>query len=114
MFWKNRKKRSARPKQVEQVCGNCKLYDPQRGVCRIVVLHEGSRVNVPVDPADKCFFDQTYFDPVSQEETSLLDQVKEVKFWVEDEKGKKTGGDGTVKVEYPEGFFGDKTLGDIV
>jgi hypothetical protein len=30
-----------------------------------------------------------------------------VKFWVEDKEGKKTSGEGTVKIEYPEGFFGN-------
>lgn len=101
-------------KKIKEVCGNCKLFDPSGGVCRIVVLHEGSRVNVPVDPTEKCFFDQTYFDPVEKENVSLLDWVKQARFWVEDEKGQKTDKNGTVKIEYPEGFFGDTTINDIV
>jgi hypothetical protein len=33
-------------------------------------------------------------------------EVKQVRWWVEDEKGKPTEGDGVVKIEYPEDFFG--------
>ena len=101
-------------KNIEQVCGNCKLYDPSKGVCRIVVLNEGQKDNIPVEPQDRCFFDDIYFDPVSHEKANLLDQVKQVRFWVEGKDGKKTDGNGTVKVEYPDGFFGDLKVTDII
>lgn len=91
-------------KEVEHICGNCRIYDPERGVCRVVVLLEGKRVNVPVDPQDACIM----------EDSGLIDDIKEVRFWVEDEKGEKTDGNGTVKIQYPEGFFGDTTIRDIL
>jgi hypothetical protein len=34
--------------------------------------------------------------------------VQQVRWWVEDENGKPTDGNGTVKVEYPIGFFGEE------
>jgi hypothetical protein len=34
--------------------------------------------------------------------------VKQVRWWTEDEKGQKTDGNGVVKIEYPEGFFGSE------
>lgn len=103
-------------KKVKEICGNCKLFDPKpggRSVCRVVVLHEGNPIRVPVDYEDTCFFDQKFFDP-KEGEISLLDDVKQARFWVEDEKGQKTDKNGTVKIEYPEGFFGDTKIGDII
>ena len=44
---------------------------------------------------------------------TIADEIKEVKFWVENEKGEKIDGNGIVKIEYPKGFFApiiDKVL----
>lgn len=100
-------------KKIEPKCKNCRLYDSARSICRVVVLHEGERINLPVDAEDQCFFEQTYFDPVTRQ-FETFNEVQEVKFWVEDKNGKKTDKDGTVKIEYPEGFFGNLTLRDII
>jgi hypothetical protein len=100
-----------RKKYIEPICGNCKLYSPKKGVCSVVVLMEGQRLNVPVDPGDHCFFEQKYFDPQTNC-VEDLNEIKEVKFWVEDEKGRKTNKNGTVKIEYPEGFFGVESQDD--
>ena len=88
-------------KAVERVCGNCKLYNAQRGVCAIVILFNGERQHIPVDHDDPCFYDGMDTDQ------GFIEDIKEVKFWVENEKGDKTDGEGTVKMEYPEGFFGE-------
>lgn len=90
-------------KPILHTCGNCKLYDPQSETCRIVVLHEGARANLPVNAIDSCFYES--INGWSGE--SFIEDVKEVKFWVENSEGKKTDGDGTVKMEYPEGFLGE-------
>lgn len=90
-------------KLILHICDNCKLYDPQSETCQIVVLHEGSRANLPVNAIDSCFYES--IDGWSGE--SFIEDVKEVKFWVENSEGKKTNGDGTVKMEYPEGFLGE-------
>lgn len=94
-------------KQIERICKNCKIFDPKTGVCKIVVLYEGKRINVPMDENDSCMYETGYFDPFSNNIEDFSEDIKEVKFWVEDEKGNKTDKDGTVKIEYPEGFFGD-------
>lgn len=103
----------SKKKKVEPLCKNCRLYDAHRGECRVVILLGGRRVNLPVDPNDRCFFEQTYTDPkTGQKET--FNEVKQVRFWVEDEKGQPTDGNGKVKIEYPDGFFSERTIGNIL
>lgn len=93
-------------KKIKQICGNCKLYNPQKGHCSIIILHKGQKLNLPVLAEDKCFYqEEGYFDPASETAENLVDDIKEVKLWVEDENGQKTDKNGTVKIEYPEGFF---------
>jgi hypothetical protein len=101
----------AKKKKIEEICKNCRLYDPGKKHCSVVVLWEGERVHIPVDPQDKCFFTDK-FDSNSGE--NFQDDIKQVRFWTEDEKGQPTNGNGTVKVEYPEGFFGKTSLRDIL
>jgi len=89
---------------VERICGTCKLFNPAKGECSVVILHEGEKLNIPVDAEDPCFFEQKVINP----ETGLeedFNEIQEVKMWVENPQGKK-GKKGTVKIEYPEGFFG--------
>jgi hypothetical protein len=94
-------------KPIKKICKNCKLFDPKSSSCSIVVLHEGQRLRLPVSAEDSCFFEGEYFDPTLKATQSFAEEIKEVKFWVENEKGDKIDGDGIVKMEYPEGFFGD-------
>jgi hypothetical protein len=122
---RNRKVKGKIKKAVENVkpeaiCGNCLLYDPKRGECRVVVLHEGEKYNIPVVPQDSCFFEDkfTAVEKVYDDEKLVgtrvesfvpAEEIKQARFWVEDpETGKPTSGDGIVKMEYPEGFFGDE------
>jgi hypothetical protein len=101
-----------RKQEVERICGNCRLFNPQTLECSVVILHEGERHRIPVDPTDSCFFEDEYFDPTSKAMENFVDDIKEAKFWVENEKGEKTDGNGTVKIEYPDGFMG-KGLKDL-
>ncbi len=91
---------------IKKICGNCKLFDAGKSQCSIVVLHEGERVRIPVEANDACFFEEEYFDPTTKALENFVEDLKEVKFWVENEKGEKTNENGVVKIEYPEGFFG--------
>jgi hypothetical protein len=97
---KRKKKR-----KIDKICNNCKLFDPASSTCSIVVLHEGERHRLPVLAEDPCFFEGEFFDANTKAMESFVEDVKEVKFWVEDDEGQKTKGDGHVKIEYPEGFF---------
>lgn len=85
----------AKKKKVEPICGNCLLYNQPKGECKVAVLVEGKEYHLPVFPKDRCHFDE------------LGIPVNQVRWWVEDDEGKPTAGSGTVKIEYPEGFFGD-------
>jgi len=101
-------------KKPEPFCKNCRLFDAKNRACRVVILHEGQRVNLPMDAEDPCFFEEPYFDPKTGETTDF-NEVRQVRFWTEDKNGKKTNKDGTVKMEYPDGFLGDgKTLRDLL
>src|SRR4051812_30157236 len=99
--------RRKRKKPIKRICKNCRLYDPGMGHCSVVVLHEGRRLHMPVLPNDLCLFEDQYFDPNTEEIDDFTEDIKEVKFWVENDKGDKTAGNGVVKMEYPEGFLGD-------
>jgi hypothetical protein len=102
-------KRNKKRKNIERICKNCRLYNPDRGECSIVVLHEGQRLRLPVLENDPCFFEEEYFDPTTKAVEHFAEDIKQVRFWVENEKGDKTDGNGTVKMEYPDGFLGTGT-----
>jgi hypothetical protein len=55
--------------------------------CKVVILHEGERYNLPVGPEDECFFDGK-FEAVNPEgvRESFTPEIDQVKMWVEDPK----------------------------
>lgn len=83
----------------KEVCGNCRIYNPDKGTCGVAVLIEGKQYNMPVFPKDKCHMEE------------LGIEIQQVRWWVEGQDGKPTDGDGKVKIEYPNNFFG-KELND--
>jgi hypothetical protein len=85
----------SKKKKIEQVCGNCLLYNPDKKECRVAILVDGREFHMPVFVTDACHMD------------ALNIPVQQVRWWVEDKDGKPTDGNGTVKIEYPEGFFGE-------
>lgn len=94
-------------KEIDRICRNCKLYDPKTSECQVIIIVGSQKVKLPVDPNDPCFFEQSCFDPKTGT-LDTLNEIQEVKLWVEDETGEKTNKDGSVKIEYPEGFFGKR------
>lgn len=80
----------------KQVCGNCLLYNGEKKECKVAILVEGNTYHMPVSPGDKCHLEE------------LKIPVQQVRWWVEDEEGKPTSGNGKVKIEYPDGFFGKR------
>lgn len=82
-------------KKPKPICGNCLLYDRDRGQCKVAILAEGKEYHLPVFPKDRCHMDE------------LGIEVQQVRWWVEDDQGNPTKGNGRVKIEYPEGFFGN-------
>jgi len=91
MFKKNRS---------EPKCKNCLLYNPNKGTCGVAILHEGKQMHLPVEAEDDCFFENEF---VAKNGDEFRAEVQEVRWWVDnpDEKG-----NGQVKMEYPDGFFG--------
>ena len=82
-------------KKIEHICGNCLLYNQENGECKVAVLVEGAEYHMPVSPKDKCHMEE------------LNIPVQQVRWWVEDENGNPTDGNGKVKIEYPKEFFGE-------
>jgi hypothetical protein len=81
-------------KKKQPICNNCLCFDRERELCKVVIVINNSRFNLPVSPGDRCHLDE------------LGIPVQQVRWWVEDENGNPTGGHGKVKIEYPEkGFF---------
>ena len=83
-------------KNIIKNCGNCKLFNKEKESCGVAILYEGKQYHMPVSPSDSC----------NMEELGI--EVNQVRWWVEDNEGKPTNGNGIVKIEYPENFFGNK------
>lgn len=86
-------------KKIKHICKNCRLFDEGLGVCSVIILHEGEKVKIPVSPDDPCFFEEPYFDPITNEKSDF-NEIKQIRMWVEDENGNKTDENGTVFIEY--------------
>jgi hypothetical protein len=81
-------------KKVEKICNNCLLYNRENSSCKVAILLNGKEYHMPVDPGDSCHMDDIGIE------------IKQVRWWVEDDKGNPTEKDGVVKIEYPNDFFG--------
>ena len=88
-------------KQVDRICKNCRLYNDKDQVCSVVVLFEGKKLHVPMDPQDTCLYENQYFDPTTESLKSMVDDIKQLRMWVEDENGQKSK-EGIVKIEFPD------------
>jgi len=77
-----------------QKCGSCYLFDREKEVCKISILIDGKKMNMPVSAGDDCHM------------LELDIPIEQVKWWVEDpQSGEKTDKNGIVKIEYPKNFF---------
>jgi len=96
-------------KPIEPKCKNCRLFDEKNKLCGVVILHDGNRIHLPVDPDDDCFFENE-FTAIDEkgEEDRFKPEVQQVKWWVEDPETGEKAKEGIVKIEYPEGFFGEE------
>mgnify|MGYP000856804779 CR=1 FL=1 len=89
----------------KRICGTCLLFDRKTSQCNVVILVEGQKVRLPVCAEDPCFFEQQCVNPQTGQAESF-NEIQQVRMWVENDKGEQIDGDGTVKIEYPEDFFG--------
>jgi hypothetical protein len=82
-------------KEIEHICNNCRLYDRKKGQCKVAILINGEQFHMPVFPGDRCHMEE------------LGIEVEQVRWYVEDSEGNPSA-KGKVKVEFPDGFFGEK------
>ena len=101
-----------RKKKIEPICGNCRLFNKEARCCSVIVLHEGEKINIPVDAIDPCFFEEQYFDPITGRVENFND-IKEIKIWTEDENGKKSD-KGVVKMQVPNELAVARGIDDII
>lgn len=45
-------------KSVKKICKNCRLYNPQEGVCAVTVMHGGEYLELKVKPNDRCWWER--------------------------------------------------------
>ena len=83
-------------KKIEPICKNCLLYNSEKKECKVAILDSGKEYHMPVELNDRCHMDE------------LGIEVQQVRWWTEDKNGKPVNGNGVVKIEYPENFFGKK------
>jgi hypothetical protein len=82
-------------KNINKICGTCRLFNKNTETCAVSILLEGKQYHMPVSPTDSCHMEE------------LGIEINQVRWWVEDPKtGESIDGNGVVKIEYPEGFFG--------
>jgi hypothetical protein len=91
-------------KPVEPICKNCRLFDSVNLQCGVVILHEGKKLNLPVEPNDKCFFESEYIgiNPDNGTQQNFKIEVEQVRAWVEHPKSGEKTESGVVKIEFPE------------
>lgn len=107
MFWKKKNK-----KYPKGTCGSCGLFNRANNTCRVNILMNGSKINIPCDPEDQCFFMEEFEMPDGKKER-LVDDIQQVRMWVEDPVTGKQADKGVVRIEYPDGFFGKESPGEV-
>jgi len=73
---------------MEKECKNCLLFDKEKKLCKVAILIDGEKFNLPVDPNDNCHMDELQIP---------VEQIR----WFEEKKDDKK----TIKIEYPEHLF---------
>ena len=106
--------------EEKPICERCQLFDAKKGFCRVLIipppgvaeefgLQKGQKINIPVSAKDECFFEQE-FKAIDKEHSNVERfkiEVQQVKVWVENPKTGERCKQGVVKIEYPEGYWGD-------
>lgn len=77
----------------KNLCKNCAFFNKNNSTCKVIIYHEGTKINLPVAPNDQCHFEE------------LGITLDEIKLWVEDPHTGKRSKEGIVKIEYPENLF---------
>ena len=109
-------------KKIKEICGNCRLYNHDKGVCKVAVtldvdtcpecglqLDEWLKTEDGIPLCPTCHVPPTEKInlPVFPQDTCHLEElgmeIQEIRWWVEDPNtGKETKGDGIVKMKFPK------------
>lgn len=73
-------------KKIEPICKNCKIFIPEKSQCGVTIIHEGQYIKMPVDPNDRCFFENKWFNPITKETEEFNEEIKELRVWEKDGK----------------------------
>lgn len=90
---------------MQKICGDCQLFDKENSVCKIIILHEGEKYELPVLPHHPCHWekvsyeinrelkfnientDEPYLKDKWLAETKQEIQVKQVGIWSDGKNG---------------------------
>ena len=103
-------KKNKKKKVIEPRCRNCKLYDWEHKACKVIILYEGARINVPMDPNDICLYEDKFIEILPDKDGQFKAKEfsvkpEQVKMWVENPITGKRSNKGVVKIETPESFW---------
>jgi hypothetical protein len=94
-------------RKLKPICRNCVLFAPEQHICKVVILNEGERMNIPVDADDPCFFKNKFIALKNDgQKEQFQPEIDQVRWWVEDPKTGEAAENGIVKVQFPKDFFG--------
>ncbi len=79
--------------KIEPKCKNCLLADREKNICKVAIIINDEKFNLPIFPDDNCHMDE------------LGIPVQQVRWYVEDPITGEPAQNGIVKFEYPETFF---------
>ncbi len=81
-------------KAIKKICKNCRLYNPEEGVCGVTVMHEGEYLELKVRPNDRCWWEKMEQELATMdgEDTEIPIQQVRIQYDLDNQK---------VKVEAP-------------
>ncbi len=69
-------------KEIEHICNNCVLYNPQEKICTVNIMYQGEPFELETKPGDRC-----HWERVGKEMgIDILSQIKEIRVWREGDK----------------------------
>ena len=67
----------SKKKKIKHICQNCKLYNPEEGVCSVTIVLEGEKYEITTEPKDSCHW----------EKHGLLNEVRQMRIWSDGRDG---------------------------
>ena len=64
-------------KKIDQICKNCKLFDPKEGVCAVVVIHKGEHLELKTNSEDECHWIKN----------GIVENIQQLRAWSDGKQG---------------------------